>query len=100
VAGAGAGGDPWIAQLRAGDAAALERLASQEAPRAARLLGSMLGPPQDMERHAAPRLHVVQRARLLHVRRRVQLRRQLQPRGLHALIAQRSDTRDHARASR
>jgi RNA polymerase sigma-70 factor (ECF subfamily) len=51
VAGAGAGGgsDPWIAQLRAGDAAALERLARQEAPRAARLLGSMLGPRQDME---------------------------------------------------
>jgi RNA polymerase sigma-70 factor, ECF subfamily len=41
--------DPWIARLRAGDPEALERLARQEAPRVARLLGSLLGPRQDME---------------------------------------------------
>jgi RNA polymerase sigma-70 factor (ECF subfamily) len=35
--------------LRAGDAAALERMARQESPRVARLLGSMLGPRQDLE---------------------------------------------------
>ena len=48
-AAAGGGADPWIARLRAGDPVALERLARQEAPRVARLLGSMLGPRQDME---------------------------------------------------
>ena len=41
--------DPWVARLRAGDPEALERMARQEAPRVARLLGSMLGPRQDME---------------------------------------------------
>lgn len=46
---ASGGADPWIARLRAGEPAALELLARQEAPRVARLLGSILGPRQDME---------------------------------------------------
>src|SRR5262245_18945940 len=41
--------DPWFARLRAGDPAALDRLARDEAPRVARLLTSMLGPRADLE---------------------------------------------------
>ena len=44
-----AGVDPWVARLRAGEPEALQQLARQEAPRVARMLGSMLGPRQDME---------------------------------------------------
>lgn len=41
--------DSFVARLRAGDPVALERLARQEAPRVARLLGSMLGARADIE---------------------------------------------------
>jgi RNA polymerase sigma-70 factor (ECF subfamily) len=41
--------DPFVERLRAGDPAALERLARQEAPRVARMLGSMLGARADIE---------------------------------------------------
>jgi RNA polymerase sigma-70 factor (ECF subfamily) len=42
-------GDAWIARLREGDPAALDRLARSEAPRVARLLVRMLGPRADLE---------------------------------------------------
>ena len=41
--------DDWIERLRAGDPAALDRLARQEAPRVAKLLVRMLGPRADLE---------------------------------------------------
>lgn len=41
--------DPWVTALRAGEPAALERLARTEAPRVAGLLRSLLGPRADLE---------------------------------------------------
>lgn len=49
VTSAVGGVDPVLARLRAGDPVALERMAREQAPRVARLLGSMLGPRADME---------------------------------------------------
>ncbi|HEX2676217.1 MAG TPA: sigma-70 family RNA polymerase sigma factor [Polyangiales bacterium] len=42
-------GSAWVERVRAGDPAALDELARNEAPKVARLLFSMLGPRADME---------------------------------------------------
>jgi RNA polymerase sigma-70 factor (ECF subfamily) len=47
--GASAARDDFVDRLRAGDPDALERMAREEAPRVARLLGSILGPRAELE---------------------------------------------------
>jgi RNA polymerase sigma-70 factor (ECF subfamily) len=47
--GASAAPDGFVDRLRAGDPDALERMAREEAPRVARLLGSILGPRAELE---------------------------------------------------
>lgn len=49
VEGAPAARDGFVDRLRAGDPDALERMAREEAPRVARLLGSILGPRAELE---------------------------------------------------